>query len=144
MTENVTYSPKGLDPLVIPMVEYFNEQGLETCMSCQGHDNPYMSIFWIQFAPSVTENDILNFMHKHLTAQGTFVACGRFAERILGFYDPRCVEYKSERRWCYFAASAKAADEDLYRWKYSTDGFDGVDGERYQAFRNELKALGKI
>lgn len=135
MAENTTYVPHELDPLVVPMVEYFNEQGLETCMSCQGHDNPYMSIFWIQFAPSVTENDILNFMHKHLTAQGTFVACGRFAE---------CVEYKSERRWCYFAASAKAADEDLRRWKYSTDGFDGVDGKRYQAFRNKLKALGKI
>ena len=66
-----------LDPLVIPMVDYFNRNGLKTCMSCQGHNKTNMSMFWIQFDESVTEDDILGFMREHLSAQGTFVSCGR-------------------------------------------------------------------
>lgn len=132
------------DPLVIPMVEYFNESGLKTCLSCQGHNRTYLSMFWIEFDRSVTEEDILNFMKKHLTAQGTFVSCGRFAKRLIGFYNPRTVEWGKEYLWCYFAATQEAADTDLQRWKYDAEGFDGVDGERYQAYRAELKRYGKI
>ena len=50
-------SMSDYDVDVIPMVEYFNSVGLKTYMSCSGHkDNPYMSMFWIEFDPSVTEH----------------------------------------------------------------------------------------
>lgn len=31
---------KGLDKAVIPLVEFFNKNGLSTVMSCQGHNKP--------------------------------------------------------------------------------------------------------
>ena len=134
----------GLDPLVIPMVDYFNKSGLNTCMSCQGHNKTYMSMFWVQFDKSVIEDDILNFMKGHLSAQGTFISCGRFAKRVIGFYNVRTTEWSKEECWCYFAATREAADADLQRWSCDNNPFDGIDGERYQAYRTELKRLGKI
>lgn len=59
-------SMSDYDADVIPMVEYFNSVGLKTYMSCSGHkDNPYMSMFWIEFDPSVTEQDIIDFQRNH-------------------------------------------------------------------------------
>lgn len=53
-------SMSDYDVDVIPMVEYFNSVGLKTYMSCSGHkDNPYMSMFWIEFDPSVTEQEMM-------------------------------------------------------------------------------------
>ena len=58
-------SMSDYDVDVIPMVEYFNSVGLKTYMSCSGHkDNPYMSMFWIEFDPSVTEQDIIDFQQQ--------------------------------------------------------------------------------
>ncbi len=48
-----------LDEKVISMVRFFNEHGLPTCMSCQGHNDTNMSLFWIQFHKSVTRDNIL-------------------------------------------------------------------------------------
>lgn len=141
MTEKVNYELFGLDPLVIPMVEYFNKLGLKTCMSCQGHNKTNMSMFWIEFDKRVTEEDILNFMKKHLTFYGTFVSCGRFAKRVIGFYNPKSMEWSKGEYWCYFAATPEAADADLQRWQNDIGAFDGVDGKRYQAYRDELKLL---
>lgn len=31
---------KGLDKAVIPLVEFFNKNGLSTVMSCEGHNKP--------------------------------------------------------------------------------------------------------
>lgn len=134
----------GLDPLVIPMVNYFNKSGLKTCMSCQGHNKTYISMFWVQFDKSVTEDDILNFMKGHLSAQGTFVSCGRFAKRVIGFYNVRTTEWCKEECWCYFAATQQAADTDLQRWSCDNSAFDGIYGEHYRAYRAELKRLWKI
>ena len=144
MSNTAYYESLGLDPLVIPMVEYFNESGLATSMSCQGHNKTTMSMFWIEFDTSVTEEDILSFMQKHLTCYGTFISCGRFAKRVIGFHNARTTEWSKEEFWCYFAATQDAADADLQKWKNDSDEFDGIDGERYQAYRAELKLLGKI
>ena len=46
---------KALDPKVIPLVDFFNQRGLKTHMSCEGHNNTNISMFWIQFDKSVTE-----------------------------------------------------------------------------------------
>lgn len=144
MAEKTDYELLGLDPLVIPMVKFFNDSGLKTYMSCQGHNNTNMSMFWIQFDESVTEDDILNFMKTHLTYYGTFVSNGRFAKRIIGFYNARNTNWSKEEFWCYFAATQEAADADLQKWQNDGNDFDGVDGERYQAWRMQAKDLGKI
>ena len=47
----------ALDPDVIQMVKFFNKNGHLTHMSCQGHNRTNMSMFWIEFYQSVTEND---------------------------------------------------------------------------------------
>ena len=49
---NINYNE--LDTYVIPLVQYFNENGLPTIMSCQGHNKTNISMFWIQFSKTVT------------------------------------------------------------------------------------------
>lgn len=102
-----------LDPLVIPMVEYFNEQGLTTCMSCQGHNKTNMSMFWIQFDKSVTSEDIQEFMKRHIDWKGVFRSCGRFAKRMFVFYSAEDKQWRAAETWNYFAATPDAAHADL-------------------------------
>ena len=128
-----------IDPGVISMVKFFNENGLPTHMSCQGHNKTNMSMFWIEFDRSVTEDNVLNFMKDHLNAQGTFVSCGRFAKRLIGFYNAKTTEWSKAESWCYFAATVDAADADLQSWQQGENGFDGVNGEHYQAYRSKTR-----
>lgn len=121
-----------LDEKVIPMVRFFNEHGLPTCMSCQGHNDTNMSLFWIQFHKSVTRYDILSFMQKYLQWNGTFYSNGRFALRLLGRHDG------FDERWCYFAATIKAAEEDLQRWLNYSGDWEGVEGERYKSWKEKV------
>jgi len=144
MIKQIDYEALGLDPGVIPMVEYFNESGLKTYMSCQGHNDTNMSMFWISFDESVTEDDILKFMKKHLDVLGSFFSNGRFAKRLIGSYSMKSLEYGKRSSWCYFAATQEAADDDLRRWKYSEPGFVGVNGREFQTCRSRMKQLGKI
>ena len=98
------------DPLVIPMVEYFNSHGLKTIMSCQGHNQTNMSMFWIGFDSSVTEEDIIKFQRAHLDVNGNFCICGRMNKRyVVG-------ENKVWTRFEYDAATVDAANKDLLRW----------------------------
>jgi hypothetical protein len=99
-----------LDVGVVPLVEYFNSQGLKTKMSCQGHNTTTMSMFWIQFDSSVTEDDIIQFQRQHLNQLGGFSACGRFVKRILAYSTG--VRYS----WEYMASGVEAANCDLQNW----------------------------
>lgn len=99
-----------LDPKVIPLVEFFNAEGLPTLSSCEGHDKTYMSMFWIKFDYSVTEEDIITFQQRHLTKRGSFISCGRFAKRVF------TMNLEVFECWCYFAATVEAADTDLGNW----------------------------
>lgn len=99
-----------LDPGVIRMVEFFNDNGLPTKMSCQGHNDTNMSMFWVEFDQSVTSDDIIGFQRKHLNKYGAFVSSGRFVKRVLAFAND--VRYS----WQYMAATMTAADNDLKRW----------------------------
>ncbi len=128
----------NLDPLVVPLVKLFNDSGLNTCMSCQGHNKTNQSMFWIQFDSNVSEDDILLFMQRHLNRNGTFCSCGRFAKRLIGFYSVKDLSWKSEECWCYFAATVEAANEDLYRWAHDSDEWRGTDDEEYLSWRNAL------
>lgn len=104
---------KTLDSKVIPLVEFFNQRGLKTCMSCEGHNKTNMSMFWIQFDKSVTEDDLIQFMNNHQfeSKYGKyFASCGRFALRI--YPSPKEIV----REWSYFAATHEAAEQDLKNW----------------------------
>lgn len=100
-----------MDKFVIPLIEYFNANGLPTYMSCQGHNSTNMSMFWISFTDEVGVKDIERFQRKHLDSFGQFCSCGRFAKRY--------VVCKNEpiNRWEYYAATINAAMTDLSKWK---------------------------
>ncbi len=100
-----------MDKYVIPLVNYFNSQGLKTKMSCEGHNKTNMSMFWISFIDSIQEQDIINFQKRHIDKHRNFCSCGRFAQRL---YVGAMTNVKE---WCYFAATIEAANEDLKRWQ---------------------------
>lgn len=104
-----TYYGK-MDPMVIPMVEYFNANGLETFMSCQGHSRINMSMFWIEFEGNVSKKDIIKFQNNHLNKSGNFCSNGYFANNLYMCDGEIC------RGWRYFAATIDAADDDLKKW----------------------------
>lgn len=99
-----------LDLGVIPLVQFFNERGLVTHMSCQGHNKTNMSMFWIEFDPSVKEDDIVKFQREHLNKWGGFNSNGRFVLRLIA--SATGVAHS----WEYMAATQEAADMDLYNW----------------------------
>lgn len=101
----------NLDPEVVEMVQFFNENGLVTRMSCQGHNETNMSMFWIEFDPSITLEDIVKFQKEFINWQGNFCSNGSFAEIV--YYAEEAVH----RHWRYMAATIKAANEDLEEWK---------------------------
>ena len=101
-----------MDEGVKALVEFFNERGLTTHMSCEGHypEKPSMSMFWISFDKMVTEDDLFSFMDKHRDEYGVFCCNGRFAKRIgmgwVPFFE-----------LCYFAANKEVAKIDLEKFK---------------------------
>ena len=77
------YDKAKIDPECLPLVEYFNRHGLTTAMSCQGHNNTNMSMYWIEFASGVGEKDIIRFQQEHMPGiLGNFTSNGRFAMRL--------------------------------------------------------------
>ena len=132
------YMESELDKRVIPLVQFFNENGLPTCMSCQGHNKTNMSMFWIEFDKTVTQDDIVKFMRNHLNWMGNFCSCGRFAKRIIAFTSVDDQSEAVRECWCYFAATIDAADSDFYQWTHDAGEWQGTDGERYQAWQREL------
>lgn len=114
------YTESELDPEVIPLVRYFNRVGLPTRMSCQGHNQTNMSMFWIQFDPSVTHEDIIAFQRRHTNRYGGFCCNGRFVIRILANTTGKGtgVEYSIQ----YMAATVEAARGDLERWEKDETG----------------------
>lgn len=109
------YDKNQLDPEVIPLVQYFNRVGLPTCMSCQGHNSTNMSMFWIEFDPSVTVEDIIKFQRNHANQYGGFCCNGRFVSRILA--NTTGVGTGVEYSFQYVAATIEAAQQDLEHWK---------------------------
>ena len=107
-----SFDESGMDPGVIPLVNYFNRVGLKTIMSCQGHGTVNQSVFWIEFDPSVTEEDVIAFQRKHARDyDGAFCSNGDFAWR---FYLLEGETYRSLR---YIVGTIVAANDDLKRWQ---------------------------
>jgi len=57
---NIPY--EDIDPKCKDMVKLFNNVGLITEFSCQGHDNTYSNSFQIMFSDFVNDKDINNFL----------------------------------------------------------------------------------
>jgi len=53
-----------IDIECIPMVKLFNNIGLTTKFSCQGHNNILQNSFQIIFADSVNDSNIIEFVNK--------------------------------------------------------------------------------
>lgn len=138
------YVESELDKGVIPLVRFFNENGLPTNMSCQGHNKTNMSMFWIEFDQIVTKDDIVRFMRSHLNWMGSFCSCGRFAKRVIAYTNTADYSESVRECWYYFAATVEAADADFYQWTHDAEEWQGVNGERYQAWRRELVKQGKL
>ena len=137
------YYRMGLDPLVIPIVQFFNENGLKTIMSCQGHNRTNLSMFWVEFDKSVTAEDILHFMRNHLDWRGQFTSCGRFAKRVFGGYSVIDQTWQTTEYWCYFAATVEAANKDLSDWM-TGNHWCGLKESRYTSWIEDLKLSGKL
>lgn len=52
-----------IDKKCIPLVKLFNDVGLTTQFSCQGHDNKLNNTFQIIFEDFITDDDIFNFLN---------------------------------------------------------------------------------
>ena len=109
------YDENQLDPEVTPLVQYFNQVGLPTYMSCQGHNSTNMSMFWIEFNPSVTVEDIIRFQRDRANQYGGFCCNWRFVSRIL--VNTTGVGAGVEYSFQYVAATIEAAQQDLEHWK---------------------------
>lgn len=108
--------PPIIDPWCLHFVEYFNANGLPTQMSCQGHNDTNMSMYWIEFTNNVTEKEIIDFQLKHLDETGNFASNGRFANRLYVYLaDDGFV--KPHYSWHYFAATIEAAMADFNQWQ---------------------------
>lgn len=110
----------------IPLIKFFNSYGLPTEFSCQGHDSPQKSMFYIMFDSSVITADIILFQSRYLNRVGHFVSCGRFSKRLtLLTYLPEGNKHSAGAKgeckaysvWEYTAATVEAADADLATWQ---------------------------
>ena len=103
-----------IEPHALPLVEYFNEKGLTTCMSCEGHSRPYQTIFWVSFTDDISEEQIIEFQKAHSMKSSYgeyFCSYGRFAMRTFLAFGKIC------HSWNYFASDWASAYADLEEWK---------------------------
>ena len=59
-----------IDPLCVPLVQLFNNIGLKTIYSCQGHKNKEDKEnfkFWIMFDGTIDDEDIISFLQDMTT-----------------------------------------------------------------------------
>lgn len=55
---------KEIDTLCVPFINFFNNIGLKTVGSCEGHNNANLHKFYIDFSKEVSDDDIHYFMKK--------------------------------------------------------------------------------
>jgi hypothetical protein len=79
--KNIDYTQ--IDSLCIPFIQFFNEIGLTTKYSCQGHDNKLSNKFYIMFDDNVDDKKIERLiincsnLHNHFSFRGQFVKWAR-------------------------------------------------------------------
>lgn len=102
------------------LVRFFNEHGLRTWMSCQGHGTVVHNLFYITFDETVTAGDIAKFQKQYLDSDGHFCSYGRFAKRfqLLRKWEDDTPTDKilPFEPFEYVAGSVEAAKADLRTW----------------------------
>ena len=69
-----------IDKKCIEMIKFFNEIGLITKFSCQGHDNGDNNSFEIIFDNSIEDNDVLIFLEKYSNKYNHTPFIGKFTK----------------------------------------------------------------
>ena len=106
----------NIDKLCLPFIEFFNSNGLETFMSCEGHNDDNLHTFWICFSENVTDEHIHKFIERIpislIPANGFY---GKFIKYNAGYWNQ-----KHHERWRYicmasgsFVENQKKAMNDL-------------------------------
>lgn len=104
------------DKECIPLVEYFNEQGLPTAMCCSGEKGHGFGLFYIYFKKEVGEQEVLSFMERHsITHTFPEKTCTYFSS--MGWFCKRLF-YPNDYFWCYIASSIERANMDLKMFKW--------------------------
>lgn len=67
-----------IDPLCLPLIEYFNSIGLTTKFSCQGHNCSLKNEFTIMFESNVSDEQIFNFILNFKNKYGHSSLKGKF------------------------------------------------------------------
>ena len=101
------------DKECIPLVEFFNQNGLRTWMCCSGVNGHGYGFFYIYFDRSVTQQDIEYFMSSHLTNKRYCSTQGWFCKRIW---------WKPDETWAYVVDSVDNANVDLEYFKRTNKG----------------------
>lgn len=92
-----------IDDKCYPMVKLFNELGLTTRYSCEGHGSTEFSIIFDQ---DVTDIQIENLLLKHLTALKHSSLIGKFTKWC------RPINGEIKYSWMYSAPTAYFAQRD--------------------------------
>ena len=111
------YDKAKIDPECLPLVEYFNRHGLTTAMSCQGHNNTNMSMYWIDLPQALVKKTLSGSSRSICLAYWVIL-------HPTGGLPCACIwlwmitdAYVLLKGWHYFAATVDAAFEDLEQWK---------------------------
>lgn len=67
-----------IDVQCIPLVIFFNRQGLTTKYSCEGHINTLNHTFYIMFDDNLPNEIMINFINKIKRSKGHFYKWYRF------------------------------------------------------------------
>lgn len=97
------------DKECIPLVKYFNENGLKTWMCCSGKEGHGYGFYWIAFSRNIDRDDIERFMAQHINPDARYRGiCGP----LRGWFCQR-IWWKPDDNWMYIAVSPDRANEDL-------------------------------
>ena len=102
------------DKECIPLVQFFNDNGLKTKWCCSGTNGHGYGFYYIIFDDIVTDEDLNKMLdkHSHKTYYNGNIYCGP----TRGWFCRRQWHNLSDRMLAYVAQSAERANEDLKQW----------------------------
>lgn len=115
-----------IDKKCIPLVKFFNENGLETKYSCEGHDRSFMNSFYIMFSDNIDDTDIADFIDKFSNKYQHSPFMGKFL------------------KWC-----RKMNGRISYNWVYEVSYGDYKNNQNFadidlKTMQNQLNTKGKV
>jgi hypothetical protein len=102
------------DKECIPLVQFFNDNGLKTRWCCSGKDGHGYGFYYIIFDDSVTDEELNKMLDKH--SYKTRYNGQAFCGATRGWFCRRQWHNLPDRMLAYVALSAERANEDLELW----------------------------